>query len=230
MSGKCQHRISPATAGPLTGPTSCGPSRPPYDITVLRDRQCPDRLARRGCASKHLNRLLQTSPLLTFLNSRGSSCYLGHTSQDTFTQFQPDLAAQGGPSEPPANQVPWKRSLNMVRGVRTALTPTCAGPSGVKAEPYLQGCSDLLAHPQVTEFTESSQESRPAKESCESNSHRQLFFLTEIQPGALKQQAHIRKCVKKESHDSDIWNSNEAPSEWKGGGDRGLRWQPRAGV
>lgn len=108
--------------------------------------------------------------------------------------------------------------------------PTSAGPSGVKAEPYLQGCSDLLAHPQVTEFTESSQESGRAKESCESNSHRQLFFLTEIQPEALKQQAHIRKCVKKESHDSDVWNSNEAPSEWKGGGDRGLRWQLRAGV
>lgn len=129
MSGKCQHRTSPAAAGPLTGSTSCGPSRPPYDITVLRDRQCPDRRARRGCFQTPEAFAPNVTP--ANVSELERELVLFGTQLTGHLHPVPARFSPGGrPPEPPANWVPWKCSLNMARGVRTAaLTRQCVlGP------------------------------------------------------------------------------------------------------
>lgn len=133
MSGKCQHRTSPAAAGPLTDPLPVDP--PALRMTSLSsDRQCPDRRARRGC----FQTLQAFAPNVTPANVSELERELVLFGTQLTGHLHPVPArfshGRAGPRNHPANRVPWKRSLNMARGVRTAaltrqlvLGPRCEG-------------------------------------------------------------------------------------------------------
>lgn len=147
MSGECQLGTSPAAAGPLTWIHFLWNLPPSLRVTPLSSEAGSVLTDEPNEAV----RLLQGSPLLTlpFRSEleRGSSSCLGHDSHLHPVPARFSHAGRALGTTPPTRS-PETQPQSATRCKDSSTdAPTCAGPSGAKAEPYLQGYSEPSPSP-----------------------------------------------------------------------------------